>query len=368
MQITINRKALTGAWKTAAAAVPTKTPKDILKSVKCEAAGGVITLTATDAEVTIRVKVAGTIAKEGACLLPADRFGSVLQAAIGEDVSISTSETGVLIQCGRSKVALQTAKVDEYPVSSVETQPVVTLPAKVLQSAVAFCMTCMDVAGSMRYAASGIYVGSKDGKLVIAATDGKRLARQMTVPCEPFEGVVLPAAAAACLKSAGMADDAPVAVSVSGSAVAFNSPDVSLECRVLEGRWPVSGLDFPDQGKVFSTSRIAAGIWCGLWNQVKATLDQESMGADCQFGESITLKHRGPAGESEASAPCEFSGDPQSMQFAVDLVIPTSKVFDPIEILSVETATPMDNDAEFPVTFRAKSGDRTFLLMSMNVE
>lgn len=365
MKLTLNRKALQQAWKTAAAAVPSRTPKDILKSVKCEATGGVITLTATDSEVTIRVKVPGTITEEGACLLPADRFGSVLSAAIAEDVSIATCDSGVEIQCGRSKVKLQTVNVDEYPVSELKTEPLVTIPADRLQKSVAFSMTAMDDA-STRFTLGGVFFGSKDGRLVIAATDAKRLAIEFAVPCREFSGVILPARAAACLKSAGM--DGDVCISVSGSAIAFESSGVVIECRVLEGKWPEMAVDFFDGGRSFSTARIAAGIWCGLWGQVKATLDPESMGAVCEFGESITLRHRGPAGESETSAPCEFTGTSHNLEFGVDVVIPTSKAFEPTDILEIEAASPMDDEAKSPVAFRAKCGDRAFILMMISKE
>ena len=365
MKLTLNRKALQQAWKTAAAAVPSRTPKDILKSVKCEATGGVITLTATDSEVTIRVKVPGTITKEGACLLPADRFGSFLSAAIAEDVLISTLDSGVVVECGRSKVKLQTAKVDEYPVSSLELSPIVTLPAERLQKSVAFSMTAMDE-NSTRYALGGVYFGVKDGRLVVAATDSRRMTIELLVPCPEFRGVVVPARAAACLKSAGMSGD--VSVSVSETAIAFESSDVVIDCRVLEGKWPEMGLTFFNGGRSFSKARIAAGIWCGLWGQVKATLDPESMGADCEFGESITLRHRGPAGESEAVSACEFSGERHVMRFAVDLVIPTSKAFDPTDMMEIEAANQSADDADDPSVFRAKCGDRMFLLMSMAKE
>lgn len=360
MKISVNRKALSQAWKTAAAAVPSRTPKDILKSVKCRAVGGIITLTATDSEVTIWSKVAGTISEEGECLLPADRFSAVLQAANAEEVTISTSETGVAIQCGRSKVALQTAKVEEFPVPVIDMTPISTVPADLFQKAVSFAMTAISP-GDTRYALTGIYFGSKDGRLVIAATDSKKVTVHRLGECPAFEGVVIPEKAAACLKAAGFKGD--IQFSTAGNMVSFASEDVTVSSRVVEGKWPEMALDFINGGRVFATCRIAAGIWCGMWNQVKATLDPESMGADCDFGESITLKHQGPAGNSEASSPCEFSGTPQSMQFAVDLVLPPSKVFEATDILEVESANPYDADADEPCVFRAKSGDRTFLLM-----
>lgn len=365
MKITVNRKALLSAWKTAAAAVPTKTPKDVLKSVKCEAALGVITLTATDCEVTIRVKVPGAITEEGACLLPADRVGSVLQAANAEDVSISTTESGIILQCGRNRVVLQTASVAEFPETAITTAPLVTLPASQFQGAIAFASTAISK-GDSRFALQGIYFGVKNGRLVLAATDSRRLVSQHLCECPEFKGVVIPDSAVSCLKNAGLSGN--ISVSVSGTKVAVESDSVAIESRVLEGRWPEVALDFGTAGKSFATSRVAAGIWCGTWNQVKATLDAESFGADCQFGESINLTHRSAAGESEASCPCEFTGEPQKMRFSVDLVIPSSKGFEPTDILEIEAADPNDADSKAPVVLRAKCGDRMFLLMCLSEE
>ena len=67
MKMTCSRTALASALQTVAAIVPTKTPKSVLQSAKVEANDGQVVLLATDADSSIRYRVAGaTIDEPGA--------------------------------------------------------------------------------------------------------------------------------------------------------------------------------------------------------------------------------------------------------------------------------------------------------------
>ncbi|MEM9645133.1 MAG: DNA polymerase III subunit beta, partial [Planctomycetota bacterium] len=108
MKITCQRDTLTSAFVLAASIAPARSPKEILQNVKVTAAGGKLTLTATDMEVGIRLDVTEgvEIDTEGTALLPVQRTGAILRESNDESLSIETDESGVRILGSRSKFKL----------------------------------------------------------------------------------------------------------------------------------------------------------------------------------------------------------------------------------------------------------------------
>lgn len=76
MKLHCHRPALAAALQVVSSVVPSRTPKEVLKNIKLEVAGGKATLLGTDSEVGIRYEIPGVeIEREGETLLPAAGHG-----------------------------------------------------------------------------------------------------------------------------------------------------------------------------------------------------------------------------------------------------------------------------------------------------
>ena len=80
MQLTCDRNLFTQAFQSAAAAVPSRTPKDVLRNVYMNLNSSGAELVGTDQEVAIRFRVDGvTTNSTGEVLLPTQKVSSILR-------------------------------------------------------------------------------------------------------------------------------------------------------------------------------------------------------------------------------------------------------------------------------------------------
>ena len=82
-------------------------PKEILQNVKVTAAGGKITLTATDMEVGIRLDLEEgvEIETEGTALLPVQRTMAILRESNDETLTFETDDSGIRVQGSSQQVS-----------------------------------------------------------------------------------------------------------------------------------------------------------------------------------------------------------------------------------------------------------------------
>ena len=77
----------TQCFQTAAAVVPTRSPKPILQNLKLEVTADSAMLLGTDLEVGIRMEVQGfSVEQPGNVILPVARFGSILRESADEQL------------------------------------------------------------------------------------------------------------------------------------------------------------------------------------------------------------------------------------------------------------------------------------------
>src|SRR5690606_17077759 len=93
MKLRCQRAPLQTAFQIVSGVVPTRTPKEILKNVKLEVAGGVATLIGTDQEVGIRYQIPSVETDSaGETLLPTNRVISILRELTDDSVEFEISE------------------------------------------------------------------------------------------------------------------------------------------------------------------------------------------------------------------------------------------------------------------------------------
>ena len=80
MQLLCNRAMFSTAFSVAASAVPSRTPKDVLRNVFMTVGANGVELIGTDQEVAIRYQVSGvTTGSAGEVLLPTQKVSSILR-------------------------------------------------------------------------------------------------------------------------------------------------------------------------------------------------------------------------------------------------------------------------------------------------
>ena len=384
MKLHCDRPALAAAFATVAAAVPSRSPKEILKNVRLDAEGDHAVLAATDGEVGVRVKLGGvTVERPGSTLLPSQRTQQILRELNDDAVHLelapapgATGDEGendaVWIRAGHSEFRLSPEDPAEFPpVADFEQESYHTLSEGVLKGAIRRTLFATDTE-STRYALGGVLLeigeGADGGEaLTFAATDSRRLAVVEAAAgatgspgTGPKDGPVIPAKAMQILDRVLGDADGEVFLTLRDNDVLCKAGDVVVSARLVEGRFPRYRQVIPAESK--RSVEMVAGPFYSAVRQAQIVTSDETRGVDFAFEEgNLTLTSRAAdVGASKIELPVQYSGDPLTITFDPRFVADFLKVLEPEATFTVGL-----NDPDSAAVFRA-GGDYTYVIMPLS--
>ena len=400
MKLHCARPALAAAFTTVGAAVPTRTPKEILRNVRIDAEGDHAVLSGTDSEVGVRVKLGGvTVERPGSTLLPAQRVQQILRelnddtvhlelgpapagkgpAPAGKGPATAGATEGaeendaVWIRAGHSEFRLSPEDPAEFPpVADFEQDAYHTLSEGVLKGAIRRTLFATDTE-STRYALGGVLVevGGGDGDdgetVTFAATDSRRLAVVEAAASAtgspgtgPADGPVIPAKALGILDRVLGDADGEVFVTLRDNDVLCKAGDVVVSARLVEGRFPRYRQVIPAESK--HTIEMVAGPFYSAVRQAQIVTSDETRGVDFTFEEgNLTLTSRAAdVGASTIELPVPYQGEPFTITFDPRFVADFLKVLEPEATFTVGL-----NDPDSAAVLRA-GGDYIYVIMPLS--
>ena len=177
MKLHCHRPALAAALQVVSGVVPSRTPKEVLKNIKLEVAGGKATLLGTDSEVGVRYEIPGVeIASEGEVAVARRAVTAIIRELGDDSVDLSLSDDAIWIKSDKSEFRLSGARPSEFPpVAEFDDDRYAAIPGKALKDAIRRTTFATD-AESSRYALGGVQLELAGDKITFAATDTRRLA------------------------------------------------------------------------------------------------------------------------------------------------------------------------------------------------
>jgi DNA polymerase III subunit beta len=216
----------------------------VLGMVKIEATEEVLTISATDLEMSYIVTIPGPSSSATAFLVDADMLYKEVKALKAvEDVVISVNADSVQVN---GRCVLNASVIDEFPM--IETVEGTTATVKNLKHALMQALPAVSEDES-RYILTGVCFDLKNGNLI--GTDGFRLHRA-DVEKKDIARFVVPKRAAALLSKY----DADT-VTVSEKRLSSNLAGGTFTTRLIEGDFPDTSNIWPDVS-VYSTVRFRA--------------------------------------------------------------------------------------------------------------
>lgn len=362
MKCRLSSRVFRKAFATAAAVVPARTPRLILKHVKLSVGSdGAATLYATDGEVGIRLAVdVESVDEPGAALLPADRFGDVLRHGGDADAVIESDDSTLTVRIDRSAYTLQTEPPGDYPdAAEFPSSSFIRLDSSSLTRMFRSTLFACD-ASIQRYALGGVFFERPSAStLAFVATDGRRLARdESPVECVGVGlpgGFVVPARAAALavrvFGGCGLVDVA----SADSRSIAFRCGGSVVSSLLLDGLFPAYDGVFP-RDPAAATARIAAGTLRLAVAQASITADLESSGVTLRFSPGeLTMTSESPGvGASVVTTPLDYDGADSLVVLNPAFVAEAAASLEPDAVVSIEvrgrsTAVVMRDDPRIHV-------------------
>jgi DNA polymerase-3 subunit beta len=343
MQLTCERVPFSSAFQTAASAVPSRTPKDVLRNVYLHLAAGKVQMVGTDQEVAIRCDVNGvTTSSTGEALLPTARVSSILRELQDDQFEIVVEEQKLTLKAATAEFRLSSEDPRDFPpVPEFSESDYFKVPSSVFRQMIRRTSFATDVE-STRYALGGLLLEFSDGKVTLAATDSRRLAvataacEQEGSPANPEKTTVVPTRAMSLLERSIDPDSEYVDIAVRDNDVLMRSGSCVIYSRLVEGRFPKYNDVIPKSGAV--NVPLAAGPFHAAVRQAQIVTDEESRGVDFLFSNSqLTLSSRAQdVGDSKIELPIEYDHDDIRITFDPRYVADFLKVLTPESLVDLQ--------------------------------
>ncbi len=317
MKLTIEQNQLAKLLSKATGIVERRNTIPILGNVLLNAAGGKLTVTASDLDIEITSSVECDIVSDGMATVSAGVLDDIVKRlSKSSTVSLEYDGQFVHIKSGRSKFKLASLDPSEFPVmASNEYANTANIGADVFANMldkVKFAMSSEEA----RYYLNGVYMHNDDaGDLVTVATDGNRLAR-MIVDCDAVvAGVIIPRKTVAVLcKLLPDTQEDNITLDTSETKIRISCDTFTLVSKVIDGTYPDYSRVIPMANK--NTMKVDAKTFSAASNRVSLVADDRVRGVSLNVsGSECTLSVSGASGEAVEDIEVEYVGDPVRVVF-----------------------------------------------------
>lgn len=367
MHLTCDRALFSTAFSVAASAVPSRTPKDVLRNVYMSVTQQGVELVGTDQEMAIRCSVAGvTTSSSGVALLPTQRVSSILREIQDQQLSIEVNERNITLKSPTATFRLSSEDPHDFPpVPEFSDSDYFRIPATVFRQMIRRTSFATDTE-STRYALGGLLLEFSNGTVTLAATDSRRLA-VATAACEthgaprvPEKATVVPTKAMSLLERSIDPAVEFVDVAVHDNDVLMRAGTVTVYSRLVEGRFPRYRDVIPPSGAV--NVPLAVTPFYSAVRQSQIITDEESRGVDFLFADSmLTLSSQAnDIGDSKIELPLEYDHD------SIRITFDPKYVAEFLRVLSPETLVDLQlTDADTAAVFRVEDS-YTYVIMPLS--
>ena len=267
MKLTIERAALLRALNHVQSVVERRNTIPILANVLVEARDGMLSLNATDMDISIVERTPAEVAQPGSITAPAHTlYDIVRKLPDGAQVDLDATGGGdrLILSSGRSRFTLQTLPTEDFPVMAGGDMPhSFDLDAGALRTLIDRTRFAISTEET-RYYLNGIYLHSvTEGTpaLRAVATDGHRLARvEIDLPegAAGIPGVIVPRKTVAELRKLIEETDGTVTVTLSETKIRFAFDEAVLISKLIDGTFPDYERVIPTgNDKVLSVDRVS---------------------------------------------------------------------------------------------------------------
>ncbi|MDQ3814677.1 MAG: DNA polymerase III subunit beta [Armatimonadota bacterium] len=242
MRITCERTYLARALDVAGRAVSHRNTLPILSNVLLETEDDRVKLTATDLDTAIRCIIPAHVAENGAVAVPAGILTDVVSKLPDAPVTLEMQDGKVTVRCGKSDYMILSLPAEDFPVvPEVEDGTELTLPQATIKDMLRLT-TFSASKEETRSILMGVLFEARGGAMTLVATDTHRLAWKRaqlgTEIVSPVTAIVPAKPLAELERLLKDTVDETVQVRFGASQVQFQTTDVTLVSRVLDGQFP----------------------------------------------------------------------------------------------------------------------------------
>lgn len=216
--------------------IPSRTTLPILGNVLIDATGDKLRVTANNLDQHLSIELSATIEKPGSFTLPCVLLHSVVSHGSDASCSFALAKSVMEFACGQKKAKLLGLPAEEFPETlPSKSEDATTIPGEKLHRWLTCCIAAAST-DTTRYVLNGVHFASREGKLILEATDGHRLVIASTGIETTIAPSILPNEGARVLR--GLIGDAEVLISEADGAIFASSGGWRFGSKVVDGNFP----------------------------------------------------------------------------------------------------------------------------------
>jgi len=318
MKVIVDRNALNEALSATSVVIATRTPKPILQCVRLTAEKDGLILTAYDQEVGLRYRVSEVeVSKPGETLVMAERLAAIVRESSDETLAMEMAEDLLHVRGCDSHFQIYGQNVREFPpVPDFEGEPDFRVNAGELAAAID--RTSFAAAReSTRYAINGVQWERKGKKLLLVATDGRRLAfTSVAVERGERDGsAIVPLKTVNLIARLKYNPEDAVEVKILPNQILLQASRATVSSVLVEGHFPKYEDVIPrdcDRVAELQTEEFLSAV-----RRAALLTNEESKGIRLAFSnEGLVLSSRAPEqGEATIKEPVQYKGAPLEIGF-----------------------------------------------------
>lgn len=326
MEFNVSSAELLKGLMDVAKAIPTKTVLPILDNFLFDVKGGLLTITASDQELTLRTSINVENEEDGSIAVPSHQMIDLIKALPDQPISIkTTSDSSFECIWNNGNSSLPYYPSEDYPniSDSCDNAQHITFPAQALINGISSTVyaTADD---EMRPAMNGIFFDLDIDKSTLVASDSHKLICYTDSELKSTEktSFILHKKPALILKSIIGKDVETVDLSFDESSAVFTFSGTTLICRLIVGRYPKYRDVIPqnntnilkiDRVQLLNTVKRVAVCANKASNHIKFELSEGQL--------EITAQDLSFAIAAYEKIPCEYHGDTLSVGFKSSFLI-----------------------------------------------
>ena len=241
MKFVFDKKTLVDEISVAQKIIATKNNATVFSNVYLEAGDNVLTIKAADSRGTFQTKIPVETVEKGSAMVFCDKLMNILASIPDGEAEFSLQEKDAVVKSlmVKLKYKLKSMLTDIYPdFVSVDEKSFFSVPAKDFKEMVkktSFAVS-VDIA---RYFMTGVLFEKKDNKLLLVATDGRRLSfSAKEVPgLVDFTSVIVPPKVLNIVIEK-LSDEGSVDIAIAGKTIFFKYGNCIFSANLIDGQFP----------------------------------------------------------------------------------------------------------------------------------
>ena len=370
MKFEVSSTRLFAQLQTLSRVIAPKPSIPVLGGILFELHENILTLTASDSEITIRTSViVDAFEGEGKVVFGGKLLVDTLKEFSEQPLSfiIDDQNFKLIIKSQNGNYSFVGINGNEYP--ELAEMPAesrqMQIPAHILLDGINQIIYCT-ADDELRPVMNGINVDMMEDRIVLVATDAHRLVRfsDMTVKTAEPTSFILPKKPANLLKNVLPKEDSDIQMSFDSKTIRFEFGSTLIICRQIEGRFPNYNAVIPqnNQNKVIvdrqtlvnACKRVAVFSSPGT-GLIKLSLEENSMKISAQDIDFST--------SAEETIACSYNGMPMAIGFKAPFLIELLSAVSSEEVM-FELADPARAGLILP-TDSQENEETLMLLMPM---